>query len=179
MSEKLSLRIFGVLTFVGLLAVALWPSGPRHSDEAALRPVMASVAAPKVETVAEAPPAEMPDEARTIVPASKTFVVYFDFDSDALTADAQTTLAEAMRFAETLDGAKIDVAGHTDRAGSQAYNERLARHRAAAVAAEMDAGGMALAALNVQQFGEQQPMVSTADGIAEARNRRVEITITA
>ena len=162
MKQRHGVQLFGVLTIVGLVAVAMWPTGEAQRDVASVRQAAVAVAG----TTGIAP-------AR----AAKTFVVYFDFDSDTIVPGARETLAAALRYAESMDGARIDIAGHTDRAGSSTYNEVLAERRSAAVAAEMTAGGAAPAALQIIQFGETQPTVATGDGVTEARNRRVEITI--
>ncbi len=163
MKQRRALQLFGALTIIGLVAAAMWPTGQDQPDMASA--LQASVAT--VSTAKDAP-----------APATKTFVVYFDFDSDMIVSDARETLA-ALRYAESVDGARIDIAGHTDSAGSRSYNERLAERRSAAVAAEMSAGGVASAALQIAQFGETQPTVATGDGVKVARNRRVEITISA
>ena len=164
MKQRRALQLFGALTIIGLVAAAMWPTGQDQPDMASA--LQASVAT--VSTAKDAP-----------APATKIFVVYFDFDSDMIVSDARETLAAALRYAESVDGARIDIAGHTDSAGPRTYNERLAERRSAAVAAEMSAGGVASAALQIAQFGETQPTVATGDGVKEARNRRVEITISA
>ena len=163
MKDRHVLQLFGVLTIIGLVAVAMWPTGRAQPDmESVLQATVATAV-----TAKDAP-----------APAAKTFVVYFDFDSDMIVPDARETLAAALRYAESVDGARIDIAGHTDSAGPRTYNERLAERRSAAVAAEMSAGGLvASAAMQIAQFGETQPAVATGDGVKEARNRRVEITI--
>ena len=167
MSKELSLWVFGAMLFAVVAAVGLWPNVDRHAAEAADER-HATVAAAAGDETSDSP---------TTMPASKTFVLYFDFDSDGLTAEARITLDAAMQFAEMIDGAQVDIAGHTDRAGPQDYNAGLAERRAATVAAEVAGGGLALAALEVRHFGESQPFFATADGVTHAGNRRVEITI--
>ena len=66
------------------------------------------------------------------------------------------------------------VAGHTDRSGSDSYNESLSKARAEAVAAALAERGLDQK-IKVKWYGERQPRVSTPDGTREQENRRVEI----
>lgn len=105
------------------------------------------------------------------------FIVYFDFDSTYLTA---RNLAVVRRAAESVAGAKsysIAVRGHTDRAGSDAYNDKLAKERTDAVAKGLAAFGIAAGQVKTLDFGERQPAVATADGVRARSNRRVEIMV--
>ena len=69
------------------------------------------------------------------------------------------------------------VIGHTDRAGTDAFNDALSRQRAEVVRRALLARGVAAENIVVVGRGEREPIVATADGVAEARNRRVEILV--
>ena len=69
------------------------------------------------------------------------------------------------------------MAGHADRSGDAAYNQRLSQRRAEAVAAELVRDGVARGNISVQAFGESRPLVPTADNVREPQNRRVEIVL--
>ncbi|MBB6124567.1 OmpA family protein [Sphingobium subterraneum] len=71
----------------------------------------------------------------------------------------------------------IDVYGHTDSDGSDAYNQGLSERRAQSVAGYLSSHGVQSARLATRGFGETQPVAdnTTADG--KAANRRVEIRI--
>ena len=74
--------------------------------------------------------------------------------------------------------ARLSLAGHADSSGDEDYNRRLSERRAEAVRAELARLGVpegAIAAVVAQ--GEDVPLVETADGVREARNRRVEIEV--
>ena len=75
---------------------------------------------------------------------------------------------------QTLD---ISVVGHTDRVGSKSANLRLSLARARRVKALLTAAGLDAAILEVTSHGEANPLVHTADEVAEPQNRRVEVTI--
>ena len=70
---------------------------------------------------------------------------------------------------------RINLTGHADRAGSDAYNVRLSQRRAEAVKAELVRLGFNANDISVVAKGEADPLVPTADGVREPKNRRVEI----
>jgi outer membrane protein OmpA-like peptidoglycan-associated protein len=108
-------------------------------------------------------------------PPPRTFLVFFDFDRYNLTPEARRTL-DAAAFTYKKSGiARIEVSGYTDLAGTQAYNLRLSRRRADAVAAYLSGLGVPRRVMDVRWFGKEHPRVPTPDGVREPQNRRVEI----
>ncbi|HEY0419115.1 MAG TPA: OmpA family protein [Acetobacteraceae bacterium] len=120
--------------------------------------------------VAVAAPAAAPAPART-------YLVFFDWDRADLTARAREIIAEAASNAGRVQATRIEVAGHADRSGTPAYNQRLSQRRADAVAAELVARGISRSEIGVSAYGESRPLVPTADGVREPQNRRVEIVL--
>jgi outer membrane protein OmpA-like peptidoglycan-associated protein len=112
-----------------------------------------------------------------MVITAPTFMVFFDFDKSDLTAVAQDTIRRAATAYRTKGGAQIKASGHTDRAGTEAYNMALSLRRANAVKAALVREGVAETDISVVALGEGQPLVPTADGVREAQNRRVEIVL--
>jgi hypothetical protein len=110
------------------------------------------------------------------MPAS--YVVYFAFNSTALTPDAQKTIGAAAAAFKSGAGVHVQVVGYTDRAGSSAYNIRLSKRRADVVRAALVKDGVAAAAIADMGRGEDSPAVPTADGVRNPQNRRVTITLT-
>lgn len=106
-----------------------------------------------------------------------SFIVFFDFDKSDLTPAAQDTIRKAANAYRTKGGAQIKASGHTDRAGTEAYNMALSLRRANAVKAMLVREGVPETDISVVALGESQPMVATADGVREAQNRRVEIVL--
>ena len=84
---------------------------------------------------------------------------------------------EASSTFQTYNAQYADVIGHTDTRGSKAYNTRLANCRANAVADSLAAQGINRQQLRVGARSELDPAVSTGDGVREALNRRVNISI--
>ncbi len=107
------------------------------------------------------------------------FVVYFDWDSDKLDAQAQLVLSEAEAAIGKLGGARISVIGNTDRSGPSAYNEGLAKRRAQAVAQALAERGLPAKVVGRKGYGEARPLVKTEDGVRKRLNRRVEIVVEA
>lgn len=129
-------------------------------------------AAPKPAPVAAPAPTPAP------APMPGPFVLYFDFDSANLTADARKVVADAARAVAARKPASVVVTGYTDRAGSEAYNMALSKRRADAVVAALKAAGVTTdIRLIVASYGEMDPAVQTADGQREPRNRRVAIVL--
>jgi outer membrane protein OmpA-like peptidoglycan-associated protein len=69
------------------------------------------------------------------------------------------------------------VIGHTDRVGTDAFNDALSRQRAEVVRRALVARGLPADLIVVIGRGEREPIIATADGVAEPRNRRVEIQV--
>jgi len=114
-------------------------------------------------------------EEPAMVPLPGPYVVFFDFDRSDLTPDAIATLDEVVADFQSAAPSTVIIAGHTDRAGSNAYNQALSERRAEAVAGYLSGQGVPRGAMTVDWYGEERPMVPTADGVPEQANRRVEI----
>ena len=102
--------------------------------------------------------------------------LFFDWDSIVLPANADETVAFVTANKAACGWNKFSIIGHTDRSGSDSYNDALSKRRAEAVSARMQAAGLGASALMVSGRGEAEPKVSTADGERNPTNRRVEIT---
>jgi OmpA-OmpF porin, OOP family len=101
--------------------------------------------------------------------------VFFDFDKSNIRPDARPIIEEAANNARKGGMSRVTLTGHTDRAGSDAYNQRLSVRRAEAVKAEFVRLGFNPNDVAVVGKGEADPLVPTADGVREPKNRRVEI----
>ena len=123
-------------------------------------------------------PAAAPAPAPAAAPGvARTYLVFFDWDRADLTARAREIIKEAATNAQRANVTRIEVAGHADRSGDAAYNQRLSQRRAEAGAAQLVRDGGARGAISVQAFGESRPLVPTADNVREPQNRRVEIVL--
>lgn len=105
------------------------------------------------------------------------YLVYFDFDRSTLTQSGRQVVGQAAEEYKRLGSARLAVTGHTDRSGSNAYNQALSERRAETVRRELIRLGVPAAAIGTVADGEADPAVQTADGVREGRNRRVEIVM--
>ncbi len=110
-----------------------------------------------------------------LAPPPRSYVVYFDANSTALSARALDVIAQAARASARLTYTRIEVSGHTDRSNAAASNAALAKARADAVADELVRWGIVRDTIEVHAFGDEKPLAVAAAGVSEPRNRRVEI----
>ena len=108
---------------------------------------------------------------------ARTYLVFFDWDRADLTERARQIITEAAGAARKVQTTRIEVAGHADRSGTPAYNQKLSQRRADVVAAELVRQGIARSEIAISAYGESRPLVPTADGVREPQNRRVEIVL--
>ncbi len=125
--------------------------------------------------MAAAPPPPAPAPAPPPQARPQAFVVFFDFDSAALSPDAAAVIEEALAVSGAGGFSEFSVTGHADRAGSEDYNLELSLSRANAVRDALAGRGADPDGLFVAGRGEAEPAVPTADGVREQANRRVEI----
>jgi outer membrane protein OmpA-like peptidoglycan-associated protein len=109
--------------------------------------------------------------------ASRSFLVFFDWNRADLTERARQIIGEAVQHARGQRSTRIEVAGHADRSGTVQFNQALSRRRAETVAAELVRRGIAREDIVITALGESQPLVPTADDVREPQNRRVEILV--
>ncbi|HUO90810.1 MAG TPA: OmpA family protein [Rhizomicrobium sp.] len=110
-------------------------------------------------------------------PPVSNYTVYFDFDSWALSGEQLTVLQQAIATARAGGQSRITIVGHTDTAGSAAYNQRLSVKRANVVADTLVDMGARREAIQVSGVGETDLAVPTRDGVREPRNRRAVVTL--
>lgn len=111
-------------------------------------------------------------------PRPQSYTVHFLSGSATELATESRPVIEAMKAALISRPApEITVIGHTDRLGKEEANDALSRKRAEVVRDILVASGVRALSLDVAGRGEREPVVPTADEVAEARNRRVEISV--
>jgi outer membrane protein OmpA-like peptidoglycan-associated protein len=123
----------------------------------------------------EVPPKKVVEAAPPPKPLPGPYMVFFEFDKAELTDEAKAILAAVATDAGEAKDAKIFTSGHTDRAGANLYNDKLSEMRVEAVRQYLLDSGVGKVSVLTSSYGENQPMVSTEDGTAEPKNRRVEI----
>jgi outer membrane protein OmpA-like peptidoglycan-associated protein len=110
-------------------------------------------------------------------PAPIRFTVFFQFDSDTLTDESRRLVPRILTTVKERAARDVIVVGHTDRMGTTPENYALGLKRATAVRNLLTAAGLDKSIVDVTSLGESDPVVRTANGQAEPRNRRVEIVV--
>ena len=105
------------------------------------------------------------------------YLLHFQVDSTKLTAESQALLPEITAEIAARRSVDTSVVGHTDTSGTAKYNYELSLQRARTVAELLVAEGVDGEILEINSHGEENPLIPTADEVAEPRNRRVEITV--
>jgi outer membrane protein OmpA-like peptidoglycan-associated protein len=114
-------------------------------------------------------------EARPAPPVQ--FILYFLPGSNDLTDEAKSVLPEILKTVQLKHSSDIVISGHTDTVGEKDYNYKLALERAQTASQILVAQGANPATITVTSHGEGNPLIKTADEVAEPQNRRVEVTI--
>lgn len=103
--------------------------------------------------------------------------ILFDFDKDALTADANKQLEEVYKLLKKNRAMYMEISGHTDIVGPDGYNLDLSKRRAQRVINHLSSKGIATERLKIAFFGSKQPVVENSTDDGRAQNRRVEFQI--
>lgn len=103
--------------------------------------------------------------------------VTFEFDSARLTPNARSILVQAADALKGQPGLKVELAGHTDSVGSEAYNQQLSQRRAESVRNYLLDLGVDPDQLTAVGYGESRPIRSNDTEQGRERNRRVEFNV--
>ncbi|MCB1492912.1 MAG: OmpA family protein [Rhodobiaceae bacterium] len=104
--------------------------------------------------------------------------ITFDSDQYAIKPEFFGVLNSVAAVFREYNQTLIDVYGHTDSDGSDAYNYQLSQNRAQSVASYLGQQGVDPRRFQVRGFGESQPIAPNSTEAGKAQNRRVEIRIT-
>ncbi|MBP5488558.1 MAG: OmpA family protein [Bacteroidales bacterium] len=106
--------------------------------------------------------------------------ILFDFNSTALSEESKESLKQFATVLEDLGAnADITILGHTDNVGTAEANEKVSQKRADAVKKELKKNGMDPNHLYAQGLSFNKPVADNETEEGRAKNRRVEIYITA
>ena len=103
--------------------------------------------------------------------------VTFATDSSDLSPAFFDVLASVGKVLSEFDQTVVEVAGHTDSTGSDAYNQALSERRSSSVAAYLQSQGVNPQRLITIGLGESMPVADNATAEGRQANRRVEITM--
>lgn len=121
-------------------------------------------------------------EALAAMPRPGTsYQILFESGSDTPDEAAAQLLQQVLADIRGRDAigqvAEILLVGHTDRVGDEAANEQLSLRRVEALRAHLLTAGIAAERIEIAARGEREPLVETRDGVADAKNRRVDLSV--
>ncbi|MCA1757291.1 MAG: OmpA family protein [Bacteroidales bacterium] len=105
--------------------------------------------------------------------------ILFGFDSSVIMANAKESLDNLVIILNRYPDTDILITGHTDDAGTEAYNIALSERRAGAVSGYLVQKSISAARLKTAGYGESDPRYTNDTDEGRASNRRVEFVITA
>ena len=104
--------------------------------------------------------------------------VVFKTGSDELTPNAKLVLDDQVAALKGQPNMTVEIAGHTDNRGADAFNYALSVKRAESVRDYLVNGGVAGDRLTARGYGEVQPRASNDTAEGRQQNRRVELRVT-
>jgi len=121
-----------------------------------------------------------PNKAPAAADANRRFDdIHFAFDQSTLDSYARSSLDSDAVVINQLGAKyptlKVDVSGHTDWIGTDAYNQALSERRANAVQAYLTAKGVKPSSIQIHAYGESKPVAPNTTKAGRALNRRVEL----
>jgi OmpA-OmpF porin, OOP family len=151
------------------------------------KPAPAPAPAPAMTPPPPPPPPPAPAPAPQVQKITLASKALFDFDKAVLKPEGKAAIDTEI-IAKLRDVQKLElvlVTGHTDRIGSQAYNQKLSERRADAVRDYLVSKGVAKDKIETLGMGKTQPVpgvVCTMTAMKEliaclAPNRRVEVEV--
>ena len=97
----------------------------------------------------------------------------FDYDQATIRPGYESLFDNAINVLKQNPGLTVEIQGHTDSHGSDAYNQTLSENRANTVKQHLVNNGIAASRLATRGYGESQPVASNATSEGRAQNRRV------
>src|SRR5262245_50368187 len=117
------------------------------------------------------------DALSALPPPPQHFTLHFRFESNELTDESRSTVKAILKAITKHPVPELMLLCHTDTTGSKAANFELGRKRAEIVRLYLISAGVDPTMITVTSHGETDPIIPTADGVFEPRNRRVDISV--
>jgi outer membrane protein OmpA-like peptidoglycan-associated protein len=90
---------------------------------------------------------------------------------------AREKLAKVSGILLAHPGLNMQIEGHTDSVGGDAFNVKLSEQRADSVKDFLGEQGVSLSSITAQGFGKAEPVATNDTAEGRQRNRRVEIVV--
>ncbi len=105
--------------------------------------------------------------------------VLFALNESSLNTSAKDNLTKLVTVLDKYPDTNIEVQGHTDNTGTEAYNMSLSKRRASAAASYLEERGISSDRTRIKGYGETAPNYTNETDDGRSKNRRVEFLITA
>lgn len=105
--------------------------------------------------------------------------ILFATNSSDLSAQAKQNLNKMIGVFKNYPDTDIEIQGHTDSTGSDAYNQTLSEKRASSVSNYLTSKGVQQSRITTLGYGESAPKYSNDTEDGRSQNRRVEFLISA
>ncbi|PZD79070.1 OmpA family protein [Mesonia sp. K7] len=106
---------------------------------------------------------------------SKT--ILFDLNKSTIRKESYDALNSIASIMNEYPNAKFHIEGHTDSQGSDAYNMKLSKERAASVMTYLSGHGVSASRITSEGYGESRPIATNKTAAGRQQNRRVEISL--
>jgi len=101
--------------------------------------------------------------------------IRYDFNKATIRPDSEPTLEKVLALLQTHPDLRLEIQGHTDNVGNDAYNQKLSDARAASIVAWLGGKGVAANRLSARGYGMKMPIADNGTDEGRAKNRRVEL----
>ncbi len=123
------------------------------------------------------PITKQPEDLPSVVAEIRMNNVFFDFDKPSLRRESTLELDRWVKMLKENPSVSLEIDGHTDNVGTEAYNLGLSERRVKSVAMYIEGQGVAARRLVARGFGEKKPVATNKTAEGRQENRRVDVRI--
>jgi hypothetical protein len=105
------------------------------------------------------------------------FLLYFESGTADMLPGSRAQLPKVLEAIKARQSTDVSVVGHADREGNRKWNYTVSKRRAVEVSRQLKKMGVDPEIMEITSHGEENPLIPTADGVAEPKNRRVEVIV--
>ena len=103
--------------------------------------------------------------------------ILFDFNKASIRSESEEALNSIADIMKEYDHTTFHIEGHTDSVGSDEYNLKLSKERAASVREFLVEAGIPSDRLTSEGYGESRPIATNSTDAGRQENRRVQISL--
>lgn len=103
--------------------------------------------------------------------------LFFDTNKYVLKPKSRTELSRLVEFMRQYQDIRVEISGHTDDVGADAFNLTLSQNRARAVQEYLTTQGISGTRLRFKGYGETKPLAPNTSEANRQQNRRIELRI--